>query len=305
MITLKNKKTGSKVFFKKINESWRVPFSSQWKIFEEGMNKGYSEKLYKKLINTLENPANQKSKNRREISITRLTTAQHLWKNFNIDEVENLIKQSKLPEEYKEEILEKFPKNIKQSLEAIEKIRSSSFKFPSKPYKLKEDTQNLFSMIPRQIYYAGIYWKQFNYEKGLDALIKKDKTGYYIYDAGIYWPQFDYEKGLDALIEKDKTGNYIYLAGIDWPQFNYEKGFKVLKKFPKYYEAALENWPKGIKETQKAIDELKKRSKKLPSKPYKLKEVYNIISTNIKSNIIETFELRRQKTLLKDFLNGQ
>ena len=229
------------------------------------------------------------------------------WKDFNKQIALKILKDSG-EKELASEGKRYWGPDIPETLKTINKMKKYSQKFPSKPYKLKEDTQDLSSMTSKDIYLAGTYWKQFDYEKGLDALIQKNENGNYIYLAGIAWPQFDYEKGLDALIEKDKTGyyiyyagkdwpkfnyekgldtlikkdktgNYIYLAGIKWPQFDYEKGFKVLKKFPEYYEAALERWPKGIKETQKIIDELKKRSKKFPSKPLRLKEDTETISS--------------------------
>ena len=132
-------------------------------------------------------------------------------------------------------------------------------------------------MSSSEIYNAGINWPQFNYEKGLDAIIQKDKDGKWIYYAGRDWKQFNYEKGLDALIEKDEDGYLIYLAGIKWPQFDYEKGLDALKKFPRFYELALEKWPKGIKETQKAIDEIKKKAIKFPGKSLKLESSINAL----------------------------
>ena len=37
-------------------------------------------------------------------------------------------------------------------------------------------------------------------EENFNELIKLDKTGEWIYDAGVDWKQFDYNKGLDVLI---------------------------------------------------------------------------------------------------------
>jgi len=96
------------------------------------------------------------------------------------------------------------------------------------------------------VYVAGRDWKQFDFDKGLDALIEKDKTGYWIYIAGKDWKQFDYKKGLDKLIKADRNGEWIYYAGRDWKQFDYNKGLEALKKFPKYYKDALKYWPKGV-----------------------------------------------------------
>ena len=220
------------------------------------------------------------------------------WMKFPYKEAIDYLKlwekQVKSSKHYYELALKDWPKDIKQSQEIIDELKKRSQKFENKPYKLKEDTKNLSSMTPNDIYWTGKLRLQFNYEKGLDALIEKDKTGYYIYSAGINWKQFNYEKGFNALIKKDKTGNYIYLAGIYWKQFDYEKGLDALKKFPKYYEEALRDWPKGIKQSQEIIDELKKRSKKFPSKPYKLKEDTRNYSSMTPGDIYWTGKLRLQ-----------
>lgn len=62
----------------------------------------------------------------------------------------------------------------------------------------------------------------------LSILSKYDETGEWIYWAGRYWGQFDYKRGLRKLFEIDKTGEWICLAGIDWPEFDYGKGYKKL-----------------------------------------------------------------------------
>jgi hypothetical protein len=178
---------------------------------------------------------------------------------------------------------------------------------PSKKFKLKEwlnEETDFSDMDADEIYYAGKDWKQFDYKKGLDALIKKDKDGRWIYYAGIEWKQFDYEKGLNALIEIDKDGHWTYVAGIEWKQFefnkgldklikadrngkwtyyagrdwerfDYKKGLNALKKFPGYYEEALKRWPKGIEQSREEIERLKRTSVKMPSKKFKLKEWIN------------------------------
>lgn len=154
-----------------------------------------------------------------------------------------------------------FPRFSKITIERIKNLRMryKSRKFPSKPYKLKEDMEDFFSMSPRQIFHAGESESHFNYEKGLNALIQQDKIGDWIYFAGNNWPQFDYEKGLNAL----------------------------KNKLPEYYKKALEYWPKDIRQTQQMIDELKKRSQKFPNKPLKLKEDNDTF--NMVKEIIEEF----------------
>ena len=138
---------------------------------------------------------------------------------------------------------------------------------------------------------SDIYWdvldgKTKYSEYQLDALIDKSKEGHLILAAGRNWPNFNYEKGLDGLIEKDRTGEHIYQAGRKWKKFNYEKGLAALKKFGEgwskgYYEGALRDWPKGIKETQEKIDKIKSSASKLPNKKLKLEACIN------KSNYIK------------------
>jgi len=50
----------------------------------------------------------------------------------------------------------------------------------------------------------------------LRRLLEIDKTGEWIYWAGRYWKQFDYEKGFEKLLEIDKTGKWIFIAGKYW-----------------------------------------------------------------------------------------
>jgi len=85
----------------------------------------------------------------------------------------------------------------------------------------------------RWIYFAGVDWKQFDYEKGCEKLLEIDKTGEWIYWAGSNWKQFDYKNGLRRLLEIDKTGEWIYWAGRYWKQFDYEKGFEKLLEIDK------------------------------------------------------------------------
>lgn len=122
-----------------------------------------------------------------------------------------------------------------------------------------------------EIYYAGKNWKQFDFDKGLDALIKIDGTGKWIYNAGRIWKQFDYKKGSDGLIKIDKDGKFIYWAGTDWKRFDYDKGLKALKN-TQYHEYTIKHWPKGIKQSQSKIKRIAKTAKKLPMKKLKLKE---------------------------------
>ena len=87
--------------------------------------------------------------------------------------------------------------NIKDVKEITKEIRRTATKLPKKSLKLKEAIeQDLSKISSGEIYNAGVNWKDFDYNKGLDELIKKDKDGYHIYYAGSDWKQFDYKKGL-------------------------------------------------------------------------------------------------------------
>ena len=135
---------------------------------------------------------------------------------------------------------------------------------------LENEENNFSDMDAEKIYNAGINQKQFDFNKGLDALIKADKDGCYIFAAGIKWKQFDFNKGLDSLIKTNKDGYWIYNAGKHWEQFDSKKGLDALKKFPEYYKDALKLWPKGIKQSREEIERLKRTSEKMPSKKFKL-----------------------------------
>ena len=127
----------------------------------------------------------------------------------------------------------------------------------------------------KQICLAGEIQYAFDFKKGLDDLIKADKTGKYICDAGIDWKKFDYKKGLDALIKVDKEGCYIYDAGLDWEQFNFNKALKILKN-TEYYKLALKHWPKGIEQSLETSKDIRDKAKKLPRKKLRLKEENNM-----------------------------
>lgn len=169
--------------------------------------------------------------------------------------------------------------------------------FKERVLYLVEDEKNLNA---EQIYIAGKRgWANFDYKKGFDALIKKDKNGRWIYEAGACWKKFNFEKGLNALIKKDKTSEWISFAGKNWKSFDFEKGQRVLaqksdkyriyfagrfwKKFdfvkglndlkddPYYYDLAVRDWPKGIEVSQAISKKMKKNAKQMPKrKKYEL-----------------------------------
>ena len=122
-----------------------------------------------------------------------------------------------------------------------------------------------------QVYNKGMYDKNFDFEEGLDKLIKK-KNKYYIYTAGKMWPKFDYDKALDGLAKIKKSAYWIVQAGLFWPKFNYKKAIKIIrKKFPNFYKYALREWPKGPRQL-KNINKKLSKNKEIPVKKFKLKE---------------------------------
>ena len=151
--------------------------------------------------------------------------------------------------------------------------------WPEEAYNHKEIFELLVKKSGvREIALAGHLWPKgkFNYEKGLDELIKRDGTLDNILYAGAHWSEFNYEKGLDELIKRDKTGKYIYYAGEDWFKINHKKALDALKKISNeyYYDEALKEWPKGIKDVRTINKQLRDKSKKLPKKPLRLKETF-------------------------------
>jgi uncharacterized membrane protein len=123
----------------------------------------------------------------------------------------------------------------------------------------------------------------------------ENMTAKNIYNAEKKWKEFNYSKGLDALIEKDKTGRWIYHAGLDWEQFDYNKGLNALKG-TKYYNKALSDWPKGLKDTKKEIERLKNTSVELKSKKLKLKEDTKMLNESFKFE-----KLNKESAITKNY----
>ncbi len=155
------------------------------------------------------------------------------------------------------EDFEKWLKNAKaRDISTVGKIKREFFDYKKGLEGLiKKDKDGYY------IYNAGKYWEQFDFKKGLEELIKKDKAGL-IYSAGKYWKQFDCKRGLEELIKKDKGSYYIYLAGFNWKQFNFKKGFEELIKKDKtgyyIYSAGLD-WKQF--DFKKGFEELIKKNK--------------------------------------------
>jgi len=160
---------------------------------------------------------------------------------------------------------------IETSEKRSKHIRDTSKKLPMKALKLEAK-----NFTDEQIYYNGKdNLGNFDYEKGLNDLIKADRTGEYIWRAGLTWEEFNFDKGLDGLIKVNEDGYYIYIAGKDWKQLDYKKALRSLRteKDIYYYRKALRDWPKGIQQSQSISKKLGKTAKKLPMKTLKLEDV--------------------------------
>ena len=165
-----------------------------------------------------------------------------------------------------------------------EEISNKGLKDPNFDFKKGFDALIEKDRTGHWIYLAGKHWKTFDYKKGLDALIEIDEICEYIYYAGLDWKTFDFNKGLDALKTKDKTGQWVYDAGRYWKEFDFKKGLDALITIDKdgefiYYSG--KDWDsfdfnKGFKALEKTSDKIwfKKAKKKWPkSYPEKLKDV--------------------------------
>ena len=77
----------------------------------------------------------------------------------------------------------------------------------------------------------------------------KNLSDYDIFQKGLNDPDFDFNKGLDALITNDKDGEWIHMAGMNLKTFDYKKGIKQLLKIKSdCLQTALIDWKmSGIK----------------------------------------------------------
>jgi hypothetical protein len=237
---------------------------------------GYTTIKVRNLINLAEKFYNEVKKRDTWLFDLMIDKFKNLYnyKDKNTDLFTHYIDKSKLPDEIKHKIMMAVP--TKKSIEKISNyIKNKATSLPTKKLSLKEGTMNLSSMPGIDIYVAGLNWKKFDFEKGLDELIKKDETGYWIYEAGLKWEKFDYKKGFDELIKVDKKGDYIYSAGLYWKQFDYKKGFDALIAFKnKYFFIKAKKYWITKEKIEKDSNKVKK-SPMLPTKKLKLKEWIN------------------------------
>lgn len=89
-------------------------------------------------------------------------------------------------------------------------------------------------MKAREAYLEGLKNNFRGYSpKRLKDLAMCDNPVRYIYEAGLYWQNFDFIKGQNALLENDDKGHFIYLAGVNWNTFNFAEGLQRLKEINK------------------------------------------------------------------------
>ena len=176
--------------------------------------------------------------------------------------------------------LEAIPAGIKETQELNKQMKDKAQKFSNKPLKLKEDVS---ITEKKEIDKLNTPFKFLDYgkEHGYSYYLFQKLAKYYsdyIFRAGRDWANFDFQNGYD-LIVKDKDALNLFRAGRDWNwgKFPKQEALEFLKMWDNYnmdytyYEQALDKWPKNIKETEKAIEDIKKGSKKLlPNKPLKL-----------------------------------
>ena len=84
---------------------------------------------------------------------------------------------------------------------------------------------------------AQKHWKEFNVDYAMELLIKKDTTGEAIYYAGVFWENFNYKKGLVAFkkIIKKMGGKWKRYKTLlkDWE--GKEKEVKDEREMPIFY----------------------------------------------------------------------
>lgn len=79
----------------------------------------------------------------------------------------------------------------------------------------------------------------FDFKKGQEDLMRVDKEGEATFEAGLFWKEFDYKKGLAWL--KEKNMDYYYKAALEnWPKRTGEKvnedtSVKRKRKVPSFF----------------------------------------------------------------------
>jgi hypothetical protein len=225
--------------------------------------------------------------------------AGHNWKRFNYQKALDALKQigSDSNEHFRQHppwlkwIREGgWPRGATETIEISKKMKASAEKMPKKPFGLKEEIGNPYlKMATYEIFNAGLPGNDpdFDFDLGLDALIKK-RSASQISFAGTYWKEFDFARGLNALLKYDKRGEWIYNAGKYWKKFDYERGKAALKKIGEYggwqsrrfLFKANSNWPRGVEEIKQQSQEMKQSAQKMSKKPFGLKEGMNTGDVN-------------------------
>ena len=161
------------------------------------------------------------------------------WKVFDYEKSLNAIKGT----EFYDKAINTWWKKSPKAAKLINKIKmDKAEQFPQKKFKLKEFINEEEETVEK-VYNRG---KRSPSVENFNKLLEVDKTGQWIYYAGLNWGKFDYEKALDRLIEVDKIGQWIYLASKDWKkwkEFDFKKAIKALYKVekPEFYKKAISN----------------------------------------------------------------
>jgi hypothetical protein len=163
------------------------------------------------------------------------------------------------------------------------KVKEGSSKLENKPLKLKEEVSITEKQEIDKLH-GPFNFISYGEKHGYSYYLFQKFTRYYpdyVFRAGRDWANFDFQKGYDLIIKRKDALN-LFRAGRDWNwgKFPKQEALEFLKMWDKqkdtgymsYYEQALDKWPKNIKETEKAIEDIKAKSTKFPNKSLRLKE---------------------------------
>jgi len=267
---------------------------------KRGRKEGYSKEFFKELLYDI------LDHNAVSLLFSRLFIRNHIdeWKNFNVEEAEEMVKNWPVYNERMREVKEEIIKFLKwkyhpidYALDVSSKIKDSSKKLSTKKFKLKEDTlpvvvsMRLRKATAQRIFVYGI---KHGYSDDLLKLLSlKDKMGIYMVNAGDgNWKNFDYEKGYKEIIKK-RHPNSLVLIGTywNWNGFPRKQAIELIKQWSPnkpaedYYMRIIEkDWPLDIEGAEEKSREIRDKSIKLPTKKLKLEGVLKPMKPNRRKN---------------------
>ena len=269
------------------NEDTKINYQSRaLSMLYKGETKGYSSKLFSSFIYNAYY-AGWGSK------IVKQTEK---WKNFNYEDAELQIR-NKIHGKFRftgnqffREMLEYLTKGIEGTLNQINKIRKNSVKFPSIPYKLKEDIHKHINWLGYSEEADGL---ENSYLRGDISFIsffnkiKKFKQGAY----GMYAVAQAVIEEPDTFKDFDFKKVYEYLE-VNSIKNEYSK--IALKKFENDEEIMAEVFP--IKIALENINKMKTKAQKFHSTPLKLESSL----TELNGLLNEELALHKARTIYKE-----